>query len=106
MKFNTEELEQYLKDHEAVWPEMQQALAASGWHNYSLFYRPDGFAFGYFETETSGFEEAAANMDGHEVNARWQAAMSKYTPANTSPVESAGTLEHYFYLGSDRTMVG
>lgn len=39
------------KDHEAVWPEMQRALVECGWHNYSLFYRPDGLAVGYFETD-------------------------------------------------------
>ena len=41
MQFNTTELAAYLADHEAVWPEMQQALVAAGWHNYSLFYRED-----------------------------------------------------------------
>ena len=102
LQFDTANLDQYLKDHEAVWPEMQEALAASGWHNYSLFYRPDGLALGYFETETSGFEEAAANMDSLEVNERWQAAMAKYTPANTSPINAAMELQHYFYLGGDR----
>eukprot|EP01052_Picozoa_sp_SAG31_P017083 SAG31_NODE_1155_length_9624_cov_3.380157_5_plen_315_part_00 len=104
LQFDTKDLGGYLRDHEAVWPEMQEALAASGWHNYSLFYRPDGFAFGYFETESSGFEEACANMDGHDVNTRWQQAMSKYTPANLSPIDTAGTLEHYFYLGDDRVL--
>jgi hypothetical protein len=37
MKFEPAELSQYLTDHEAVWPEMQEALVACGWHNYSLF---------------------------------------------------------------------
>ena len=61
---------------------MQQALVDCGWHNYSLFYRPDGFAVGYFETDASGFEEAGGRMEGYDVNAVWQEAMSKYTPAN------------------------
>ena len=30
---------------------MQRALVECGWHNYSLFYRPDGLAVGYFETD-------------------------------------------------------
>lgn len=102
MKFEPAELEQYLIDHETVWPEMQQALVDCGWHNYSLFYRPDGFAVGYFETDTSGFEEAGARMDQYDVNAVWQEAMSKYTPANTSPIDAAQELTHYFYIGEDR----
>ena len=40
LQFETADLPQYLKDHEEVWPEMQQALVDCGWHNYSLFYRP------------------------------------------------------------------
>merc|ERR1712023_141746 len=51
MQLNPEDLPQYLKDHENVWPDMQEALVKCGWHNYSLFYRPDGFAVGYFETD-------------------------------------------------------
>ena len=50
LQFEPSRLGEYLKDHEAVWPEMQQALVSCGWHNYSLFYRADGFAVGYFET--------------------------------------------------------
>jgi L-rhamnose mutarotase len=104
MKFEAAELEQYLVDHETVWPEMQQALVDCGWHNYSLFYRPDGFAVGYFETDAASFEEAGARMDGYDVNAVWQEAMSKYTPANTSPIDAAQELTHYFYIGDDRIM--
>ena len=43
-------LEDYKKHHEAVWPEMLEALRRHGWHNYSLFMRDDGLLFGYFET--------------------------------------------------------
>ena len=39
---------------------------------------------------------------GDNVNARWQAAMAKYTPDAGSPVDAAGELGHYFYLGTDR----
>ena len=34
MLFDTSDIAQYIKDHETVWPEMQQALRESGWHNY------------------------------------------------------------------------
>ena len=36
------------------------ALAETGWHNYSLFLRPDGLLIGYFETES--LEAAQAGM--------------------------------------------
>lgn len=102
MRFEESDLAGYLKDHETVWPEMQQALRDCGWHNYSLFFREDGFALGYFETETSGFSAACALMDETAINATWQSAMTKYTPANVVPIDAAMELEHYFYLGDDR----
>jgi L-rhamnose mutarotase len=100
MQFNPKDLPQYLKDHEAVWPEMQEALVRCGWHNYSLFYRPDGFAVGYFETD-SGLEEAAKKMESEEVNTRWQETMKKYTAEGVRPDEAFGPMEQYFYLGAD-----
>ena len=35
------------------------------------FYRPDGFAVGYFETDASGFEEAGGRMESFDVNTVW-----------------------------------
>ena len=55
-----------MKDHEAVWPEMQEALVRCGWHNYSLFCREDGFAVGYFETE-KGLQSALDAMGKEPV---------------------------------------
>ena len=100
LQFDPARLDQYLEDHKAVWPEMQQALRSCGWHNYSLFYRPDGFAIGYFETDAN-FETACKRMDAQSVNRRWQSAMAKYTPAGLSPLVGAAELCHYFYLGTD-----
>ena len=100
LQFEASKLGEYLTDHERVWPEMQQALVDCGWHNYSLFYRPDGFAIGYFETDAD-FGEACKRMETHAVNAKWQAAMAKYTCSGDSPLVDAGPLTHYFYLGDD-----
>ena len=101
MQFNTTELAEYLDDHATgVWPEMQTALVDAGWHNYSLFYRPDGFAMGYFESDVD-FDTACARMDASPINAKWQAAMSKHTPSGESPIDASGEFTHYFYLGTD-----
>ena len=53
-----------------------EALADTGWHNYSLFLRADGLLIGYVETPS--LEEAVAGMARTEVNARWQAEMSEF----------------------------
>ena len=84
---------------------MQTALVECGWHNYSLFYRArGGVAFGYFESDALSFGEACGRVAGRgdKANARWQAAMAKFTPDAGSPVDAAGELGHYFYLGTDR----
>ena len=64
-----------MRRHESVWPEMQDALRRTGWHNYSLFMRPDGLLFGYFETPES-FQAALDGMSREEINAKWQDFMA------------------------------
>ena len=61
----------YRARHQSVWPEMRQALAEAGWHNYSLFLREDGTLIGYLECED--FDAARAAMERTAVNAQWQA---------------------------------
>ncbi len=70
-------IEEYKIRHKAVWPEMQDALRRTGWHNYSLFMTPDGLLFGYFETPTD-LQTANAAMAKEEVNARWQDLMAPF----------------------------
>lgn len=76
LQVKPDRLEEYKARHRAVWPDMLEALAASGWANYSLFLRPDGLLIGYFET--TSLEEAVAAMNRTEVNDRWQAQMGEF----------------------------
>ena len=76
LKVRADKLEEYRRRHQQVWPEMLEALRATGWHNYSLFLRPDGLLVGYLETPD--FEQARARMQDHPVNARWQAEMAPF----------------------------
>lgn len=76
LQVRPELLAEYAQRHAAVWPDMLHALADSGWHNYSLFARPDGLLVGYVEAED--LDSAQAAMEATEVNARWQAEMGKY----------------------------
>jgi L-rhamnose mutarotase len=66
----------YKKDHDEIWPDMAEALRTSGFRNYSIYFRPDGTLFAYFECEDP--KRAFASMAATEVNARWQKAMEKY----------------------------
>ena len=77
------------------------ALAATGWHNYSLFLRADGLLIGYVETPS--LEAAVAGMAETEVNARWQAEMAPFFewPSRSSaalPDQGFLVLEEVFHL--------
>jgi L-rhamnose mutarotase len=69
-------LAEYRQRHAAVWPDMLRALRDAGWRNYSIFARPDGLLIGYVEADDLAAAQRA--MAVTEVNARWQADMSRY----------------------------
>ena len=77
LKVKQDKIAEYKKHHEAVWPEMLDALRRTGWHNYSLHLREDGLLFGYCETP-DGFPAALDGMACEEINARWQDLMALY----------------------------
>ena len=98
LQVKPERIEEYTARHAAVWPEMLEALAATGWHNYSLFLRDDGLLVGYLETED--FAAARAAMEATEVNARWQAEMAPFFASldGERPDEAMTPLTEVFHL--------
>ena len=75
--------------HAEVWPELLISLREAGWRNYSLFLRPDGLLIGYCEADD--LDAAQAKVAATEINAKWQAEMSRLFRARRRPVESAGS---------------
>ena len=63
LQVRPDRIDEYRARHAAVWPDMLQALADTGWHNYSLFLRDDGLLIGYVETPS--IAEAQAGMAAH-----------------------------------------
>jgi L-rhamnose mutarotase len=97
LRVKPDRLEEYKRRHTAVWPEMLQALRETGWHNYSLFMRPDGLLFGYLETPD--FERAKAEMAKRDINTRWQAEMAPFFESISGrPDEAMQPLEEVFHL--------
>lgn len=97
LKVKADKIDEYREAHKAVWPEMLQALRETGWHNYSLFLRPDGMLVGY--VETPDFEKALAEMAKREINLKWQQEMGHLFESLTGrPDESMITLEEVFHL--------
>ena len=99
LKVKVDKLEEYKQRHTAVWPEMLEALRRTGWHNYSLFLREDGWLFGYFETPDS-FQAALEGMAREEINAQWQDFMAPYFEnlGGAHADESMVVLEEVFHL--------
>ena len=80
LKVKEEKIEEYKEWHRNVWPEVQDALKRNGWHNYTLFMRPDGLLFGYFEPSES-FEASLAGMANEPASLKWQELMKPYFEA-------------------------
>ncbi|MBN2046446.1 MAG: L-rhamnose mutarotase [Anaerolineaceae bacterium] len=96
-RVRADKMDLYKEHHKNVWPEMKEALTRNGWHNYTLFIRPDGLVFGYFETPTD-LATAVAAMGKEDVNERWQAFMQEFVPSDLAADESMVELEEYFHL--------
>lgn len=87
----------YAKHHEAVWPQMLAALRDAGWHNYSIFLRPDGLLIGYVESDDLAAAQYA--MSETEVNARWQATTKPFFEGlNGNPNEGLKLVPMVFNL--------
>ncbi|WP_242895396.1 L-rhamnose mutarotase [Actinomadura litoris] len=76
LEVRQDRLEDYERRHQAVWPDMRDALRDSGRHNHSLFLRADGLLVGYLETDD--FEAARAAMARTEADARRRAETAPF----------------------------
>ena len=92
-------MDEYVRRHKQVWPEMLAALSETGWYNYSIYLdRNDGTLIGYLETPS--LDAAKAGMKKKEINAKWQAEMASFFVAleGKSPDEAFLQLEEVFHL--------
>jgi L-rhamnose mutarotase len=94
LRVRPDRLDEYRERHAAVWPEMLDALRATGWRNYSLFLTADGLLVGYLECED--FEACREAMEQRDVNARWQAEMAPFF--EQGPDAGFERLEQVFHL--------
>ena len=69
-----ERIDDYLAAHRNVWPEMLDALHASGIRNYTIF-RAGNSVFGYFEADD--LEASGRYLAAQEVSTRWQDSMAE-----------------------------
>jgi len=98
LQVKPDRMAEYRERHAAVWPEMLEALSATGWRNYSLFLAPNGMLIGYLETDD--FQAALRGMEETDVNARWQAEMGEFFEdlEGRRPDEGLRVLDEVFHL--------
>jgi L-rhamnose mutarotase len=90
-----ERVDEYIRAHREVWPEMLAALREAGIRNYTIF-RHGSQMFGYFEADD--LEAAARRLEQQEVSARWQDAMADLLEERV-PDAGPPRLEEVFRLG-------
>ena len=76
MKIKPELIAEYTKAHDEIWPDMAQAIRASGIRNYTISFRADGTLFAYLESDDPA--RSFEMLGKTEVNGRWQKAMDKF----------------------------
>jgi L-rhamnose mutarotase len=94
LRVKPERLDEYVRLHAEVWPEMLEALKGAGIRNYTIF-RSGSQMFGYFETDDLARSESY--LGTHEANIRWQAAMADLLEERVAD-EGPEPLEEIFRL--------
>lgn len=89
-------LEEYVKRHDEIWPEMSAVLNAAGIRNYSIWQAGDRL-FGYYECDSAA--RAAQVQAASPVVARWNVYMQdvmemEKDPASGSPLQLRQVFEH------------
>ena len=89
-----DKLDEYVRAHETVWPEMLDALRGAGIRNYTIF-RDGNRMFGYFEADD--LAAAGRYLAQQDVSARWQDAMAHLLEERV-PDSGPPALEEVFRL--------
>jgi len=76
LRVKPEMLDEYIRRHTPVRPEMLAEIAAAGRRNYSLFLGNGGRLIGYYETDDDA--AARAYLAASSVAARWEEEMAPF----------------------------
>ena len=94
LRVRPDKIEEYVRAHREVWPEMLAALRSAGIRNYTIF-RDGDQMFGYFEADD--LAAAGHHLAQQEVSTRWQDAMAELLEARV-PDGGPPALEEIFRL--------
>lgn len=88
--------EEYQKRHNALWPELEQLLKATGIHDYSIFLdNTTNDLFGFLKAEDPA---ALDNLPSHPVMQRWWKHMADIMESNPDNSPVSIPLKEVFYL--------
>ncbi|WP_188438018.1 L-rhamnose mutarotase [Microbacterium murale] len=97
LQVRPELLDEYLRRHSPVRPEMLAEIAAAGRRNYSLFLGEGGTLIGYYETDDDA--SARAYLAESAVATRWEAEMARFfVDLDGRPDQAASPLTEVFNL--------
>jgi L-rhamnose mutarotase len=74
LRVRPDKIEEYVRAHREVWPEMLDAIRGAGIRNYTIF-RDGSNMFGYFEADD--LAAAGRYLAEQEVSSRWQDHMAE-----------------------------
>jgi len=94
LRVRPDKVEEYVRAHADVWPEMLDALRGAGIRNYTIF-RDGNQVFGYFEADD--LAAAERYLAQQEVSARWQDTMAELLEQRV-PDGGAPALKEVFRL--------
>jgi L-rhamnose mutarotase len=94
LRIRPDRVDDYVKAHRAVWPEMLDAIRRAGIRNYSIF-RSGDEVFGYFESDD--LAAAARYLETQDVSSRWQDHMAELLEERV-PDAGPSVLEEIFRL--------
>ncbi len=96
MHVNPDQHDEYVRRHNPIWPELEEALKSHGVHNYSIFLHPTtNQLFAYAEIEDEVTWQSIAETD---VCRRWWKHMRDLMPTNPDNSPRSFDLQEVFHL--------
>lgn len=82
LRVDPRHIDRYIAMHADTWPELLDGLRHTGWQNYSLFLRGDGFLIGY--VESTDWMRSSSEMAALPVSPLWSIEMDKLVVPGTA----------------------
>lgn len=82
IRVRKEKLDEYVRLHNPIWPDLARDLKAAGMRNYTLWLDRDaGIEFGYLECDD--WAAVCRNLEASDVHTGWQTLMQDYLLSST-----------------------